>query len=838
MSVISLTVEASDNRTEVTTSFKLTLTNARPIVYDGLEAQSVKAGKSFNYTFLSTAFTDTDDILTYTSTLNDGSPLPAWLSFSAGNRTFFGTPSSSDLGVIFVEVKASDGQFSAEDDFELAITNARPKVLEGLEAQSIKAGKVLNYTFSATAFTDADDPLVYTAMLVGGRPLPSWLSFHAGNRTFSGIPQGSDLGASVIEVTASDGQFTAEDSFDITVTNARPAVFDGVIPQSVKAGKAFSYQFSATAFTDADDILTYIATLLDGSVLPCWLSFNPLTRTFSGTPTGDDLGSTSVKVVASDGQFSVSSAFPLTVTNAKPEVRDGFFAQSIKAGKAFSYQFTETAFRDADDALTYTATLSNGLALPSWLTFNAEARTFSGTPAGDDLGTLSVKVTASDSQFSASSTFALSVTNAKPEVKSGVVAQSIKAGTAFSYQFSETAFTDADDSLVYTATLSDGTSLPSWLSFNAETRTFSGTPTDDDLGTLSVKVIASDGQFSASSSFALAVTNARVEVNKGLLSQTIAVANGLSYQFATDSFKDVDDVLTYTAQLKDGSALPAWLKFDSATRTFSGTPTRDDLGGLAVKVTATDGQFSASSAFDLLIEPSLTVDQLNYVVNFIEDTTKDLPDIIISTPASSVTVEMSLSTADAGVLTTPSSGSVTATYNSARGVWSVTGSPTDVQAILTQLQFVPSEHYDSNFNIEYSVADGINLPLSGKLTMLATPTPDPLAAGTPITVSPITKGQELQVLIPASAFDNPDGDLLTLSADLSDGSPLPTWLSFNPTTRLLSKAASMGKGGRYDIRITATSQSDSTKTTSIIFPIERYFVCKNQLQYLEKPLKF
>ncbi|MDE0470415.1 MAG: putative Ig domain-containing protein, partial [Ekhidna sp.] len=52
---------------------------------------------------------------------------------------------------------------------------------------------------------------------------------------------------------------------------------------------------------------------------------------------------------------------------------------------------------DADgDALTYTAARGDGSALPTWLTFNATARTFSGTPQAADAGTLTVKVTATD----------------------------------------------------------------------------------------------------------------------------------------------------------------------------------------------------------------------------------------------------------------------------------------------------------------------------------------------------------------------------------------------------------------------------------------------------------
>ncbi len=47
-----------------------------------------------------------------------------------------------------------------------------------------------------------------------------------------------------------------------------------------------------------------------------------------------------------------------------------------------------------------------------------------------------------------------------------------------------------------------------------------------------------------------------------------------NFTFAANTFNDIDagDVLTYSATKGDGSALPAWLSFNAATRTFSGTP--------------------------------------------------------------------------------------------------------------------------------------------------------------------------------------------------------------------------------------------------------------------------
>ena len=108
---------------------------------------------------------------------------------------------------------------------------------------------------------------------------------------------------------------------------------------------------------------------------------------------------------------------------AAPALRvNGLRDQSARTGKAFSYQFPAYAFYDPDsDTLTYTATKSDGTALPSWLTFTAGTRTFSGTPQTGDVGTVSVKVTASDgSGGSGSGTFDIAVRATRASTATGI----------------------------------------------------------------------------------------------------------------------------------------------------------------------------------------------------------------------------------------------------------------------------------------------------------------------------------------------------------------------------------------------------------------------------------
>ena len=103
-------------------------------------------------------------------------------------------------------------------------------------------------------------------------------------------------------------------------------------------------------------------------------------------------------------------------------------------------------------------------------------------------------------------------TNTAPEVDTEIENQVATAGTPFSFTFltPPSATVDTGDMLTYTATKGNDDALPSWLDFTPSTRTFSGTPTASDVGTLTVKVTASDGTDSVDDEFDIVVRAALV----------------------------------------------------------------------------------------------------------------------------------------------------------------------------------------------------------------------------------------------------------------------------------------------------------------------------------------
>ena len=327
--------------------------------------------------------------------------------------------------------------------------------------------------------------------------LPGWLDFSAG--TFSGTPLNDDVGALQIKVTADDGNGgQVSDVFLLTImnTNDLPAVANPIVDRVATQDLAFTFSVPIDTFADDDgDILSLTATLADDSPLPGWLEFTA--GTFSGTPASGDVGVLSIKVIADDGNGAlVNDIFQLTVTdtNDPPTVAAPILDQQAAEDMPFNFAIPPGTFEDVDgDVLQLTATLADDSDLPDWIIFAGSI--FSGTPSELDIGTISIKVTASDGRGGiVNDTFDLTVvnTNDNPVLEIPIADQNAIKGSAFAFTVPANTFSDPDaDVLTLTATLADDSPLPSWLDFSAGT--FSGTPADIDVGTITVKVTADDG---------------------------------------------------------------------------------------------------------------------------------------------------------------------------------------------------------------------------------------------------------------------------------------------------------------------------------------------------------
>ena len=752
------------------------------------------------------------DSLSYSATLQGGGALPAWLSFDAASRTFSGNPPAG-AAPLDITVTADDGKGGAlSDSFRLTPSNSNdaPIVAQPLAPQTLAAPGPWSYQVPAETFSDPDgDTLTYTASQADGSALPAWLTFDAASRSFSGTAP-SGVPSLALQVTVDDGEGgSAASGFLLSIdqgtTLGPPQLAKAIPDQTWSGGGDHSFQVPADSFSDPDgDPLTLGATLANGAALPSWLSFDAATWTFSGSPPAAADGQTfAITVTAADGQQGVvSDSFDLSIANANdaPVMAKPLQDQSHSGPGTWTYQLPADAFTDADgDSLTYGAKLADGAALPSWLSFDAATRSFSGNPPAGLLA-LDLEVTASDpSGASAAGSFRLNITEANdtPLSSKPIASQHLASPGAWSFQVPADSFVDPDgDNLAWSASLADGRVLPAWLSFDAGTRTFSGTAPSGEPA-IGLRVSVDDGKGgTAASSFQLTIGQGS-SVHAPVLAEAIpdqshSGAGAWTYQVPAETFADADgDPLTLAAALADDTALPAWLSFDAATRTFSGNPPAD-VATLDLKVTASDGkQGSAADVFRLTVTAANDAPQL---ANAIPDQTWSG-----SGPKSFQLAADAFSDPDGESLTYSTSltggGALPSWLSFDASTRTFAGNP---PAGLSPLHLV------------VTASDAAGARQSSAFTLSLVDTNDKPVVAQPLDRIDLGKGGTKP--IPAGTFADADGDDLSFRAALTGGGPLPAWLRFDSAQRAFVGTPPQGLSGELDLEVTVNDGKGGTAT--------------------------
>lgn len=597
--------------------------------------------------------------------------------------------------------------------------------------------------------------------------------------------------------------------------NTAPIVANPIDAQSAAIDSAFDFTLPASTFFDAEgDQLGLSAMLADGSGLPAWLTFNPVTGMFTGTPNANDAGSLAITVSASDpSALTASDVFSLSI-NVQNEVPILIFPadnQTISPGADLNYTLPPVMFID-DGQFTLSALVSNGDPLPAWLMFDPATGSFSGTPSQADLGGFAVTVTATDlSGQTASDSFGISIEpsgNSAPVAVGMIGDQIVDSGDALSVVLANGLFTDADnDILTLTATLANGDPLPSWLSFNANTATFSGTPMAQDEGVLAVRVISTDpsGE-SANLDFSIQIDSpapgAPVTDNP-FADQTAVEDVPFNAILPANTFSDLDgDTLTLSATLSNGDPLPSWLSFNAATGSFSGTPAQADAGIHSINVTATDP--SGLSTTDIF---TVTVNVVN-----------EAP--VLATPIANqnATEETAFSlTLAQGTFSDPDGDALTYSVELATGNvlpnWLsfdavtriLSGTPDDAEVGVLQLSAIATDPSGLSANDNFDLTIGA---ISDAPTVAAEQA-DQMGQ----------EGAAFSYTVPAATFTDVDDASLTLSASLSNGDPLPTWLSFDVATGTFTGIPSAADTGTVNVRVTATDAGNLFVTDDLILSV-------------------
>jgi hypothetical protein len=229
---------------------------------------------------------------------------------------------------------------------------------------------------------------------------------------------GSSATSDTVEIRAFNGTYWGDwQTLGVSVVvppELPPVLEKQTASQSWTQGRSVSLSLGTTLFKDPQgQTLTYTATGAAGAALPSWLSFNAANDSFSGTVTGGPQ-SFSVCVTATDtAGLSTTDIFAVKVPAAAPTIAVKTPNQTAAEGSSVNVSLAAGTFVDPQgETLTFTATLTGGAPLASWLHFNASTLSFSGI-APTLASALHLVVTATDtSNLSVADNFTLSIAKA------------------------------------------------------------------------------------------------------------------------------------------------------------------------------------------------------------------------------------------------------------------------------------------------------------------------------------------------------------------------------------------------------------------------------------------
>jgi hypothetical protein len=461
---------------------------------------------------------------------------------------------------------------------------------------------------------------------------------------------------------------------------------------------------------------------------------------------------------------------------------------------AFSHAFAPSLFTDADgDFINISLGSAGGAPLPSWLTFNVLTLTLAGSPPANFNGTLALELKASDGQVTTVKpiTLTIAAVNDVPQIGELPVV-TVAEDAAVSVTLDAALFSDIDDdALVVNVLGSNGTALPSWLTFDAGTRTLSGTPPANFNGVVDLQVAVTDGTDTTVKPWQISIDAGNDAPVIGELPVFVTLEDqAISMQLDASLFSDADgDALTVSVTSLNGAALPAWLVYEATTRTVSGTPPANFHGTVDLEVSVTDGTETVVKPWPLVVTP----------VN-------DAPVIGELPTAAGVESQPFSLTLDAALFTDVDGEALTVSITTESG--GALPSWLTFNTVTRTLSGTPPQNFSGSIPLQVAVFDGTITVTKPWQLDVTDSNAAPTIGDLPVVSSP--EDTAITVTLDSALFTDADGDTLTVTVLGADGAPLPSWLTYNPDSRVLSGAPLANFNGNVTLQVQVTDGKETT----------------------------
>ncbi len=381
----------------------------------------------------------------------------------------------------------------------------------------------------SNVFTDIDNDPTSIVKSVFANDNPGLVTATIVNNQLTLDYQDNQSGTANLTIRGTSNGKTVDDTFIVTVNpvDDAPTVLNPITDVNVAEDAENSVINLSNVFTDIDNDPTSIVKSVFANDNPGLVTATIVNNQLTLDYQDNQSGTANLTIRGTSNGKTVDNTFLVTVNpvDDAPTVINPITDVNVNEDAANTVIDLTNIFTDIDNeptSIVKSVFVNNNPGLvTATIVDNQLTLDYQNNQSG--IANITIRGTSNGKTVDNSFTITVASVNDAPTLQQEIANQTATENQPFSFTIPANTFTDIDgDNLTYT--LATGTVLPSGITFDSATRTFSGTPSDTASGTYNLTVIASDSAGEkANDSFSLNVLNA---VNGSTSSETVNGTSG------------------------------------------------------------------------------------------------------------------------------------------------------------------------------------------------------------------------------------------------------------------------------------------------------------------------